>query len=383
MINSPRALASLILLSCAAVSPAAEVRIGPRGQVHVDGKPAVPLAVWDQPAHLFGYHKALGIRCIVGPSDESGSFPAPYPTPLAAAEAAGVAVLANSPVATRTRGPVWGYLNGVADPRRPDAMQAGYRRLREGDPNHFVMTNIAIQGFLRGQDPNGYSQLLRHTDAVISHVWPQCLDPNSPNLRHVGDFVDLVRSYCKDRPGGEVSIWPDINPHEWRPPRGRRGAGRLLPAPTREELRFQIWLALIHGADGICLFPISFDPFVFAQIPAQNEHEIAWNAALLERLAPVLAADESNLAIETVSDRPSGILDVTTRTLDGKHYVLLLNGGREEQTITLKAPGLGRQWGLTDVVNGKPIVPASQQHVEKLPGLALRIWELAPMAAAR
>jgi len=376
-------VASFILIFCAAAAPAAETRIGPKGQVYVDGKPAVPLAVWNQPAHLFGYHRQLGIRCIVGPTDESEFFQPPHPTPLAAAEAAGVAVLANQLVAPRARGPVWGYLDGVADPRRPDAMQGGYRRLREGDPNHFAMINIPIHGFLRGQDANGYAQALRHTDAVISHVWPQCLDANNPNLRNVGDFVDLVRRYCKDRPGGEVSIWPDINPHAWRPPRGRRGADRILPAPTREELRFQIWLALIHGADAICLFPITFDPFVFAQIPAQSEHEISWNAALMERMAPVLAAGESNLKIETTTDRPGGILDVTTRTLDGRHYVLLLNGGREEQTVTLKVPGLGSEWKLNDVVNKKPIAVTGETYVEKLRGLALRIWELAPAAEAK
>ena len=45
-----------------------ESTIGPAGQVIIDGEPVVPLAVWTQPAYLFGYHQQLGATCMVSPS---------------------------------------------------------------------------------------------------------------------------------------------------------------------------------------------------------------------------------------------------------------------------------------------------------------------------
>jgi hypothetical protein len=263
------------------------------------------------------------------------------------------------------------------DPREGgDHFAGAYARARRDDPNHFQMVNIDIHGFLRGQGADYYPQALRNTDAVISHVWPGCLDPNKPDLRNVGKFVDLVRKYTKDRPGGAVCLMPDINPHAWH--LSGHGQDVRFPSPTTEELRFQIWLALIHGANGLCFFPISFDPFVYSQIPVRNESELAWNSKLIEKMTPALTADKSNLKIELTSDRKDGILDWTTRAAGGRHYVFLLNGQREAQNVTFRAPELGTKWQLRDAVKDALVPTAGGEYKENLPGLALRIWELRP-----
>jgi hypothetical protein len=373
-------------LLLAVPAPAAEATIGPKGQVLVNGKAVIPLGVWAQPAYLFEYWRHIGMNCIVVLDNEMGQF---RDVPGRDATAGLDAAVANKlgVVATSDKGPlpadhaaIWGRLDGVMFPRGGDQFAGAYARAHKQDPNHFMMVNIPIHSILRGQGAEYYIAALKNTDAVISHVWPGCMDPNKPDLRNVGKFVDLVRKYSKDRPGGEVSIWPDINSHAWKL-KAEEG-GTAFPAPTQEELRFQIWLALIHGANGLCFFPISFDPFVYAQIPAKNEQELAWNSRLIERMTPALTADESTLKIEAVSDLKDGLLDWTTRASGGSHYVFLLNGQREAQTVTLRAPDLGAKWQLRDAVKDASIATANGEFSQKVPGLALRIWELRPGTAA-
>ena len=60
--------------------------IGPAGQVIIDGKPPVPVAVWIQPAYLFEYHRQMGATCMISPSRERGPFRDSARDTLAAAE---------------------------------------------------------------------------------------------------------------------------------------------------------------------------------------------------------------------------------------------------------------------------------------------------------
>ena len=369
---------AVVLLVLAAVS-LAETKIGPKGQVIVDGKAVIPLAMWCQPPYLYEYHRQLGMNCMVGSHTERGAFRDQGPTIFPAAEKQAMRLVCEYRASSRGQPGIIGWIGPNLAPGNPDEIKEGNARIRREDPQRFVMNNLPIHEFLAGGQDDYYRQVLKETDALISHVWPE-VQRDKPNLRNVALMVDRVRELSKDRPGGEVSIWPDINPHQWSNKKKR--AVEAYPAPTEGELRFQIWLALIHGADAICFFPISFDPFVYCQIPAKNEQELAWNTRLIERMTPALTADESPLAITVTSDREGGLIDMTTRTTDNKHYVFLVNGQRDEQTVTLTVPGLGKDWTFRDAVAEKAVEASGDKLTEKLPGLALRIWELAPVVVS-
>ena len=369
----------IVLGVCSVSASGAETTVGPRGQVLVDGKAVVPLAMWSQPPYLFEYHRQLGMNCMVGTHIERGEFRDNGPTVFPAADRSRMGVVTQFREDAMDKPSVWGWLGAALRPGQIERVKRSRERIRAKDSKHLMMGHINAHQFLDGREGEFYKEAFKHTDAVISHVWAEIGGLEKRNLRNVAVFVDRVRELCKDRPGGEVSIWPDINPHKWN---GKmRYGGTQYPSPTREELRFQIWLALIHGADGICFFPITFDPFVYSQIPAKNEQELAWNTRLIERMTPVLTAEESPLAIAVTSDVEGGIIDVTTRHAGGRHTVFLVNGQQGEQTVTLKTEGLGSAWQLRDAIGGKPISVTGGRFSEKLPGLALRIWELVPVAA--
>jgi len=373
---------TVMVLLVAASLGGAETRVGPRGQIIVDGTPSIPLGVWIQPTYLFDYNSQLGLTCMLNPHVERRMVHLRKRTIFTEANRTGLQVITRYRDEAVREPSVLAWSGGVMVPGRVDRLKRSYEWIRGKDRTHFLIQNIDVHKFLDGQSPEFYREGLRYTDAVICHVWPEFRKGGERNLRNVATFVDMIRDYCKDRPGGEVAIMPDINPHAWHAK--NRTGGTNFPVPTRAELRFQIWVALIHGADAICFFPISFDPFVYSQITAQNEQEIARNAALIRRMTPALTADESPLEITVRSDLEDGIIDVTTRRTGGTHYVFMVNGQAAEQTVTLSTPGLGTEWTLRDAVNDKPIdLKGGETFAEKLPGLALRIWQLVPAEAGK
>jgi len=378
------AVSALIIAASVGAAAAVDSSIGPAGQVIVDGKPTVPIAVWTQPTYLFEYYRQMGVTCVISPTPERGPFLASPRDVLGDAEKHSLGVISHSYRRRWGRGraadhpAVWGWMGGYAEPENPERLRRSFTRTKQADASRFMMVNIKIDDFIVGKHREFYTEAMGCTDAVISHVWPELRDPTTHNLRNVATFVDLVRTYCKDREGGEVSIWVELNPHKWKL-KDREG-GAEFRAPTLAEFRFQVWLALIHGADGICIFPISFDPFVYSQIPAKAESEIARNAALIRKMTPALVAEPSELAIEAAPDKPEGIVDVTTRQVDGTHYVFVLNGGREPQTVTVTAPDLGSKWQAVDAITDRPAAVTEGAVRRKLEGLQLSIWQLRPVA---
>ena len=369
-----RAIAAITLAGVLVlVGPAlaAETRVGPKGQFHVDGKPTVPFGVWQQPPRLFSYNRTIGIDCLVYPpagTNRRDSVAVDY-AKQAAANGLGAIMPFKEKLADLEG--LWCWVGGgqpVQEARKK------YEFIRNRDRRHVVMTNIGSHWIIKRENPEAVKQNLRYADCIVGHVWPEMFNGQERNLRNVALYVDALRQACKDRPGGEVSIWPDINPHKWQ--RKDREGGTIYKEPTPKELQFQIWLALIHGADGICYFPISFDPFVFSQIPTRNVGMLQQQSRLVKRFAGVLTAAESPLAIKVTGDNPKGIADFTTRRHEGVDYVLLVNGTADPQTVHLKVANTGGKLSLRDAIADKPLEVKDNGYQENLKGLDLRIWQI-------
>lgn len=346
-------------------------RVGPRGQLYLNGTPIVPFGVWQQPPYLMPYHRSLGIGCLCWPPAgglDAESSTAQY---VMAAEKCGLGSIVHFKPDLIGRPGVWGWIGaGWA----PEEARRNYERVRSQDDRHVIALNFGAHGIVKGEEEPYFREALRYVDCVIPHVWPEMFTDEPRDLRHVAVLVDRMRAWSKDRPAGEVCIWPDLNPHQWFQSRAK--GGTLYGAPTPAEFDFQVWLALIHGADGVCIFPISFDPFVFAQIPAKMEEHLPDLIGLVRKFTPMLAAEESPLRIRLTSDRKDGIVDFTTRRFEGSEYVFLLNGQDEPQTVRLEIDGLGRSAALHDALKDVPLPAAQGAYQEKIDGLQLRVWRV-------
>ncbi|MBN2582271.1 MAG: hypothetical protein JXL80_04325 [Planctomycetes bacterium] len=381
MRTGARFVVVLLVATWSAAAWGEQVSVGPRGQVTVDGKAVIPFGVWQQPQQLMEYHHMIGLNCLIWPPSSAHGETESTSEYVAAAKAKGLgAILHYKPELADLPG-VWGWIGGgwpVSDARQR------YEFIRNRDRTHLIQANFGAHGLINRNDPGDleyYKGALPYIDSVVSHAWPEMFEGEPRNLRNVALLVDSLRELCAGRPRGEVSIWPDINPHRWNEKEVK--GHTLFESPTQEELRFQIWLSLIHGADGICLFPISFDPFVSSQIPSRNEDVIRETSKLFERFAPALGAEESPRKIAVQAETKDDIVDVTTRRLGDRDYVFLVNGTSRPQTIRVTVDGLGAAAALHDALDdNKPRKTEGESFEEMLDGLALRIWEIRPMTTA-
>jgi len=345
-------------------------RIGSRGQFYLNDEPIIPIGVWQQPPILFSYNRALGMDCLVYPPAGGITDRSSTPGYVLAAQEHGLGVFLHYNDSLVDLPGVWGWSGGGWP---IDAARRKYEQLRRDDDGRVIICNFGGHGFVKGDksEHEFYRSVLPYIDCLVPHVWPEMFGDEPRNLRNVALLVDTARKLCEGRPRGEVSIWADINPHEWDK------NGKVCQAPTVAEFTYQIWLALIHGADGICLFTISFDPFVFSQVPALMEENLPRIFNRVRAFAPHLASEPSPRAIAVRGDDPDSIVDFTTRRYQGADYVFVVNG-EKDQTVRLEVDGLDTSLALHDALADEALAAADGTYESKMKALELRIWRIAP-----
>ncbi len=109
-------------------------------------------------------------------------------------------------------------------------------------------------------------------------------------------------------------------------------------APTPEQVRAEVWMALIHGAMGIGYFVHQFEPtFVEAALladPTMSAAVAALNATISE-LAPVLNTQSSAHAVTVTSSNTAVPVDVMVKRYGGATYLfaVAMRAGATEATF--------------------------------------------------
>lgn len=92
--------------------------------------------------------------------------------------------------------------------------------------------------------------------------------------------------------------------------------------PTPDEVRAELWHAIIHGARGIFYFPEAFNPFEFNAAEPDVLAEMAVQHDLLADLGPLLQGEIAPAAVSVTTDAP---LEATWRLTDDDAWVFVLN----------------------------------------------------------
>jgi hypothetical protein len=93
--------------------------------------------------------------------------------------------------------------------------------------------------------------------------------------------------------------------------------------PTPDQVRGEIWDAVIHGASGIVYFPQQIgNGFQFDATPANVANEMAVQDAKLQKYGAALLQGTNT---GSVSAAGSGSLEVATRVYNGHKYFFVLN----------------------------------------------------------
>lgn len=330
----------IIFSSYAAVKPAGEagtvqksvVKLSPEKAILIDGKTFFPISVWQQPKYLFDYHKSLGINSILCPpkGENKKWF-------MDAAWEKGLYVFASYSEVFKDHPSILGWIT-VIDEGDIENTVAGLERVKRNDPDRLSYIHIGwdnVLDFNAGR-ASDYEKVFGKADTTCCHVFP--MGRNNPDGLHmVGDVVDFMNKYSKNK------IAPMIDIECAKLEKGERKGS----APSRDQVRCEIWEAIVHGAKGLCYFTISFEPFVWSQIPAQNEGVLKYNNNLIRDLKDVILLGKEDVILEKSADE--GVeLNVMAKRVEKDLYLFAVNTANKAGKIKLK---LNEQYKIKEILN--------------------------------
>jgi hypothetical protein len=286
-----------------------------------------PIGVDVQPTSSFGTWKGRGVNTVVRVPE--GHDPEQW---AVAATQAGLRQV-RAPRADPTRDGsemklAWSHPDepdGITAQQPYSAIQANYCEWKQIDPHRPVFINFI--GKLNQYDTvtkeSGdawYRKYIHGADWVSGDIYPV---NEGLALTTVGQMVDRLRALSDDRPVSAYIETSDIDP---------RSGG---PGPTPDQLRAEIWSAIIHGARGIWYFPVQFNPFTFDATPATVVKEMEVQNANITGLSAVLLGEINPPGVGASAPAP---MEVGWRRDSSGTYVIALNLSpiaRADQKISL------------------------------------------------
>src|SRR4051812_8944420 len=316
------------------------------------GSESFPLAVWLQaPANAERY-RAIGINTYVG------LWRGPTEEQLDALDEAGIRLICGQnerSLRLKDRPTIVGWMHGdepdnaqslgrgkgYGPPIPPAAIVERYAKIREADPDRPVLLNLG-QGVawddyygrgVRTNHPEDYPEYLKGCDIASFDIYPVSHEREeiAGNLWYVPRGVERLRRWTE----GRKDVWCCIETTR---------ISNVERKPTPQQVRSEVWMALIHGAKGIIYFAHEFKPkFVEAGLLA--DEEMARGVAAVNRqiheLAPVLnSPDVVDRASVTSSEERVPIASVVKQHA-GKSYLFPVSMRQGDVTESFKLPGTG------------------------------------------
>jgi hypothetical protein len=311
-----------------------------------------PIAVWLQSPDNAGRYKAIGINTYValwnGPTEEK----------LDRLDAAGMKAIVNQSeraLRFKDRSTIVAWMHddepdnaqslpdgkGYGPPVPPERIVEDYRAMKQADPTRPVLLNlgqgIAWDGWVgrgaRTNHPEDYPEYLKGCDIASFDIYPACHDREAVagNLWYVPRGVDRLIEWTDDA----KPVWCCIETTRISNP-------DHTPDPL--DVRAEVWMALIHGADGLIYFCHQFEPrFIEAGLLAEPAiaEEVARLNRQIQELAPVLRSPDRPELARVVSSDEAVPIDAAVRRVDGVTYVLAVAMRDGETTASITLPGLG------------------------------------------
>jgi hypothetical protein len=195
-------------------------------------------------------------------------------------------------------------------------MTSQYTQLKGANGNIPVMTNFAggdLLGMQGGTSSGDYQQMLNNTDMDAADIYPVTGWGLPNQLGLVGKVVDKLKSYA---PGKQSYAFIETSNQQlsWVP--NDTGV-------TPDQLRGEIWDAVIHGASGVVYFPQQIgNGFHFDATPGNVAAEMTTQNARLQRFGAALLQGTNTGGVSATG---SGPLEVATRVYNGHTYFFVLN----------------------------------------------------------
>lgn len=325
------------LLALAGAARSATAESAARGSRGLSADPGYfPIAVWLQdPRHAARYRDA-GINLYVG------LWKGPTEAQLADLAKAGMRVICdqNAVGLARLDDPtIAGWMHGdepdnaqslpggkgYGPPILPEVIQRDYARIRAADPSRPVLLNLGqgvawddyIGRGVRRRHPEDYAEYVKGGDIVSFDIYPAVHE--SPEVAGRLEFVARGVERLIGWAGPDRTVWNCIECT-------RIGNAKVKPTP--EQVRAEVWMALIRGSRGLIYFVHQFAP-TFREAALFDDPEMLAAVTAINRrihqLAPVLNRPTLRDAIDVVAQEPSATVATLVKRGDGATYVFAVN----------------------------------------------------------
>jgi hypothetical protein len=287
-------------------------------------RPAFIVGVFQQPTSSFDTWRLRGINTLVGYEGESGSRKISNHDWTEAAAAKGFCYIKQpaNDLAADAKDPnllAWMHADEPdvrKPPTDPKVLAEDYAEWKKAGPNVPVFVNFSGGHVLgRRVAKETYVAYLKSADWVGNDFYA-VTGYNRPDwLWKIGAAVDDLREWSGGKPQ-LAFIESSAQRLSWTP-KETRGV-------TADELRAEVWHAVIHGVKGIVYFPQQIgEGFKFDATPARVAMEMSQQNRRLNEMGAVLAGEMNPRPYALKVDEP---LEAGWRVgADGRLYVIALN----------------------------------------------------------
>jgi len=254
------------------------------------------------------------------------------------------------------------YLNDELPQRFMPQLEAHQRWVAEEDPHH--PTWVVLYQY---REVGAY---LNTFDVIGTDPYPIGRSPASMAAQWTAETFRQVE--------GARPMWQVPQLHNWANYRKGEADNPKLHTPTFDEKRSMAWQCIAEGATGL-VFYSWYDVKRNPDVPFDEQWAgLRRIAAEIDALAPVLLSIDPVPEIEVSCDpAPAdgpGWLNWTARTHAGKLYLVAVNNGDAEGTVTFRLPGVVRSVHV--VGEDRSIRPQGPSFRDELGKLAVRVYEV-------
>ncbi len=290
-----------------------------------------PIAVWGQPLDYMDYFKAMGVNTFIGEVPR-GVTQKEFLDGLYSKGLYGIvrpgAGEADPEIISQLKNHLallaWRHRDepdvlskvepGLKSP--PWEIKKLYDEISALDSEHSVYLNFGAgvgDPTRRHAQTTDYYEYCEGTDIISYDIYPISTYPNGEKLLYsVADGIDSLKKFSNNKK--PIWIWLEART-------GDLDSGHRSPTP--QEMRAEVWMTIIHGADGVGWFVAEFDPFRWNDIPPELEVEMKNIAQTLRALAPVIKSSErDDVRVRMLTQ---GRIDVSSRINDNKLYFFTVN----------------------------------------------------------
>jgi hypothetical protein len=296
----------------------------PRRPVTPPPRPAFIIGAFQQPVSSFDTWRTRGINTLVGYEAEKSSKNISNHDWTESAAAKGFYYIkqpSDNPQADAADPNLLAWMHAdepdvKKPPTDPEILQQQYNDWKKVAPNLPIFINFSGGNVLGGKiSKETYHSYIQSADWIGNDFYP-VTGYNRPDwLWKVGAAIDQLRDWSHDKPQFAL-IECSAQRLSWTP-KSTRGV-------TADELRAEIWHAVIHGVKGIIYFPQQFGGgFRYDAVQEKVSLEMALQNKHLTELAAILASP-MNPHIDQ-KPRANSPIEIGWRISENKLYIIALN----------------------------------------------------------